>query len=224
MSPSASWISIDSSSRVVTVSETDTSNASGSATTFTVTSTLNDGSSTNDNGYSFAIRLDNPCAGMTAPSVSDVTYQLGNGAETWTIADWTKDAACTWTETLTISPSNIAWMSLSSRTISISETNTSLHGNSQAFTVTSTLDDGATTSDNSYTFTVTLNNPCIGMSAPSVSDVTYLIGTGPSSWTIADWTKDAACSFSETLSISPSNISWLSLTTRTIKILETDVS
>lgn len=52
------------------------------------------------------------------------------------------------------------WLSFSERTVKIVETDVSLHGTSTTITVTSTLDNSAADSDNSYTFTIVLTNPC----------------------------------------------------------------
>lgn len=81
--------------------------------------------------------------------------------------------------------------------------------------MTSTLDDGGGTNDNTYTFTVNFSNPCATFTAPSSpADYEYKIGTGPYSFDIAAWTKgDSDCSYSEALTMSPSH-SWISLSTR----------
>ena len=111
---------------------------------------------------------------FTNPSASDLTYNINTGSSTFTIPAYTQNNGCTYTETLTISPNNISWLSLSGRTVSITETNTASHGTSQQFTVTSTLNDGAATSNSNYVFTVTLSDPCRSatIATPSLSTMT----------------------------------------------------
>lgn len=118
---------------------------------------------------------------LTAPANPSVTsYQIGTTAVTWNVPAYTQGLDCTFTETLTLtrSPTSATWVTLTGRTIQISTTDTSLHGTVGTFTVTSAVDDSAGTSNSSYTFTITLNNPCL-LTPPTASDYTYNIGTGP---------------------------------------------
>ena len=66
-----------------------------------------------------------------------------------------------------------SWISITGRTIKVVTTDTSLHGTSTTFTVTTTLDDTAGTNDNSYTFTITLDNPCrtATLNSPTLSNI-----------------------------------------------------
>lgn len=70
------------SGRTVTIKTTDTSLHTTSAVTFTVTSTRDDTGNTNDNGYSFAIILNNPCKSATllSPTVSNMSVDDGSTA------------------------------------------------------------------------------------------------------------------------------------------------
>ena len=72
-----------------------------------------------------------------------------------------------------MSPS-AAWISISGRVITVTSTDTALHNTSTSFTVTSTIDDTGPTNNNSYTFTITLSNPCktATLNTPSVSTIT----------------------------------------------------
>ena len=110
---------------------------------------------------------------LTAPSApSSYTYTIGSGPYSWTVGAWTQDTDCTYTETLTMSPT-ASWISISGRTIKVVTTDTSLHGTSTSFTVTTTLDDTDGTNDNSYTFTIVLSNPCrtATLESPTVSNI-----------------------------------------------------
>ena len=67
----------------------------------------------------------------------------------------------------------------------------SLYGTSYTFTVTSTLDDAAVTSDNGYSLTINLNNPCLSTTlTPPASPAIYAfdISGADYSWAIAAWT------------------------------------
>jgi hypothetical protein len=66
-------------------------------------------------------------------------------------------------------------------------------------------------------------NPCATYTPPSSpSDYTYLIGTGPYSFTVPAWTKgDSDCSYSETIAFTPSHAA-VALTTRTVKVVSGD--
>ena len=110
---------------------------------------------------------------MTAPSApSSYTYTIGSGPYSWTVGAWTQDTDCTYTETLTMSPT-ASWISISGRTIKVVTTDTSLHGTSTTFTVTTTLDDTDGTNNNGYSFTITLSNPCrtATMESPTLSNI-----------------------------------------------------
>lgn len=182
----------------------------------------------------FTITLTDPCP-MTAPSnPADYTYSIGASAYTWTVAAYIPSSAsgCTYTETLTLAKSNgdaaPSWITISSRTITVSTTDISLHGTSATFRVTSTLSNTAATTNTSYTFTITLNNPCV-MTAPSnPAAYTYYIDNGASvsartySWTLAAY-KPSDCTYTETLSINPSP-SWISISSRTISVTTTDIA
>ena len=55
------------------------------------------------------------------------------------------------------------------------------------------------------------------------ADYTYSIGGGPYQWTVPAWTQGTDCTFTETLTMTPTP-SWISITGRVIKVLTTDVS
>ena len=78
-----------------------------------------------------------------------------------------------------MSPSK-EWINIDStaRTIKILTTDTSLRGVSETFTVTSTLNNSAASSNSDYTFTVTLENPCFLTAPPNPSPLAYAIGDG----------------------------------------------
>ena len=119
-----------------------------------MTSTLGDASSTNDNGYSFTINFANPCDPFTAPSnPAAYTYKIGTGPYSFTIPAYTKNAACTYSESLSISPSTHSWLTLSGRTVQVLTGDKSLDATDVTFTVTSTLtSDPFSGSNNQYTF------------------------------------------------------------------------
>ena len=142
----------------MTISTSDTTLHSTS-TTFTVTSTVNDNSNTSNNSYTFQISLNNPCTDTTlvAPSSpSAYTFNIDASDYTWTIPAWTQQDGCSHTETLTFSPalSGYNWISVSSRTMTLTSGSIGIsdHGTSVTFTVTSTVDDSSGTSNNGYTF------------------------------------------------------------------------
>ena len=120
------------------------------------------------------------------------------------------------------------WISISSRTITVSTPTVSLHGTTATFRVTSTLNNYAATSNTSYTFTITLNNPCVLTAPSNPASYTYYVDNGAAvgartySWTVAAF-KPSECTYTETLSISPSNLSWITLSTRTISVMTTDI-
>ena len=214
------------SGRVITIDSSSSSDLNTSQL-FTVTSTLNDNAVSNDNGYTFTVAFSNPCASYTAPaSPADRNYNIGTGAVTFDIGAWTKgDNDCSYSDTLAISPSH-ASTTLSTRTVTINSADTGLVDTSQTFTVTSTLtNDPFSGSNNGYTFKVTFKNPCATFTAPSSpSTRTYNIGTGSDTFTIAAWTKgDAACTYSEALSFTPSHAS-ISLSGRVVTISSVDTS
>ena len=66
-----------------------------------------------------------------------------------------------------------AWISISGRTVTVTTTDTSLHGTSTEFTVKTTLDDTAGTYENGYVFTIVLDNPCQSatLESPTVSNI-----------------------------------------------------
>ena len=68
-------------------------------------------------------------------------------------------------------------------------------------------------------------NPCLSYTAPNdASDYTYLIGTGPYTFTVPAWTKgDNACSYSETIAFTPNHAA-VSLNSRTVKVVTGDKS
>jgi len=130
-----------------------------------VTSTLNDSTSKTQGGYVITVNLINPCATYTAPSSpADYTYKIGTGPYKWTIPAWTKgdSVGCTYSETLTMSPSNNAWATLSGRDVTIVTGDKTLDSaTAVTFTITSTLtSDPFGGSNNSYTFKITLSDPC----------------------------------------------------------------
>ena len=99
---------------------------------------------------------------------------------TWTIAAWTQATDCTYTETLSMTPT-AAWITLdaAARTVTISTTDKSLHTTTAVtFTVVTTLDDaaGPTASDstNSYVFSVVLTDECktATLTAPTIAAIT----------------------------------------------------
>ena len=217
---------ISVSGRVISISSSSSSDLNVSQL-FTVTSTLNDNAATNDNGYTFTVAFSNPCSSYTAPSSpADRNYNIGTGAVTFDVGAWTKgDSDCSYSDTLAVSPSH-ASTSISTRTVTINSADTSLANTSKTFTVTSTLtNDPFNGSDNGYTFKVNFKNPCASYTAPSSpSTRTYKIGTGSDTFTIAAWVKgDAACTYSETLSFTPSHAS-ISLSGRTVTISSSDTS
>ena len=92
--------------------------------------------------------------------------------------------------------------------------------------MTSTLNNSAVSSDSSYTFKITLNNPCILTAPANPSTLDYAIGDGPESWQLASYISDTTnCKATETLTMSPS-ANWISIDslTRTITVLTTDTS
>ena len=101
--------------------------------------------------------MNNPCPSttLTAPtSPAPYTFDIGGTDYNWTIGTWTQEPGCSFTETLTFSPdlASYPWISVSTRTVTISTSDTSLHGISITFTVTSTLDDSDATNNNGYSF------------------------------------------------------------------------
>ena len=185
------------------------------------------------------IVLSNPCT-LTAPSnPAAYTYSIDTPAYTWTVAAYYSNSNCIATETLTLQKSDGAatpswgtapsWISVSSRTITVYTTDTSLHGTSATLRVTSTLSNVAATSNTSYTFTITLNNPCVLTAPSNPASYTYYVDNGTTgaartySWTVAAY-KPSECTYIETLSISPSNLSWITLSSRTISVMTTDIS
>jgi hypothetical protein len=134
-----------------------------------VTSTLNNSAATSNTSYTFTITLNNPCV-LTAPSnPAAYTYYVDNGASvsartySWTLAAY-KPSSCTYTETLSLSPSP-SWISISSRTISVTTTDISFVGTT-TFTVTSTLSNTSQSTNSDYQFVITLSNPCT-LTAPA---------------------------------------------------------
>ena len=179
------------------------------------------------------IVLSNPCT-LTAPSnPAAYTYEIGSTAYTWSLAAYNSNSNCLATETLTLAKSDgsavPSWISISSRTITVSTTDTSFHATSATFRVTSTLSNVAATSNTSYTFTITLNNPCVLTAPSNPASYTYYVDNGTTgaartySWTVAAY-KPSECTYIETLSISPSNLSWITLSSRTISVMTTDIS
>lgn len=75
------------------------------------------------------------------------------------------------------------WISISGRTVKVVTTDTSLHGTSTTFTVTSTLDDTDGTNNNGYSFTITLSNPCrtATLESPTVSNISVDDGSSTTS-------------------------------------------
>ena len=114
-------------------------------------------------------------ATFTAPtSAGTLTHKIGTGDQTLTIPAWTQQdsggSACSYTETLTFSPalSGYSWISVSGRVVTINSSSSGDVSVNQLFTVTSTLDNSPTNSnDNGYTFTVAMTNPCSSYTAPS---------------------------------------------------------
>ena len=188
------WIS--ELSRTVTISTSDLS-LHGTSTTFTVTSTVDDSNNTNNNGYTFEIVLNNPCilTALNPPSSPSLyTFNIGDSDYSWTIPAWTQNPVCSYTETLTFSPllSGISWISELSRSITISASDISLHNTSQTFTVTSTTNDNASSSNSGYTFQIKLINPCTTTTlTPPASPSSYSFDIGGSdySFNIAAWTQ-----------------------------------
>ena len=112
---------------------------------------------------------------LSAPSApSSYTYSIGQGPYSWTVPAWTQSSGCSYTETLTMTPS-ASWISIdsSSRVIKVLTTDVSLHGTSTTFTVTSTVNDNSNTNNNGYSFTVALTNPCktATLNSPSLSNM-----------------------------------------------------
>ena len=197
MSPSAAWISI--SGRVITVTSTDTA-LHNTSTSFTVTSTIDDTSSTNNNSYTFTITLSNPCktATLNTPSVSTITVKDGySNTGTFTdVADsyYTDygDASFCGTRTFTLTDSggsSVSWLSValtSGTTYTITAAPTSTNTELQAtHTITLTVASSTYSSDISSvstTFSVVVADPCSDpttLTAPSnPSAYTYIIGTG----------------------------------------------
>ena len=120
------------------------------------------------------------CIATKPATSSTYMYQIGTAAYSYPVPITYTNSNCLSVETLTLSPTTAsAWISMntSTRIIQVSTSTYSLHDTSIAFTVTSTLSySSAATS--SYTFTITLNNPCL-LTPPTASDYTYNIGTGP---------------------------------------------
>ena len=228
------WFS--KSGRAITVN-TSTANLAGTTVVVTVTSTLNDDTSSTNTDYTFTITFAACTAStITPPSVYTATYYLGTAAHSWTIPAYTvamPDAACaTPTETLTFNPtdSNTAWYSVSTRTITVTSSDVSLVGNA-AITVTSTLNDVDSSSNNAYTFTITfVQCTASTFTAPSVYTYTYYLGTAAHSWTIPAYTivkADAACATpTETLTFNPTdaNTAWYSVSSRAITVTSSDAS
>ena len=171
---------------------------------------------------------------MTAPSnPAAYTYSIDTAAYTWTVAAYIPSSGCSYTETLSLQKSDGSsvptWISISSRTITVSTTTVSLSGTSETFRVTSTLNNAAGTTNTSYTFTITLNNPCVLTAPSNPASYTYYVDNGTTgaartnSWTVAAY-KPSECTYIETLSISPSNLSWITLSSRTISVMTTDIS
>ena len=97
---------------------------------------------TSDAGYTFEIDFNALCTSttLTAPSSpSTYTFNIGGSDYSWTIGAWTQDAGCSFTETLSFAPdlANYTWISVNGRIVSISTSDTALHGTSETFTVTS---------------------------------------------------------------------------------------
>ena len=71
-----------------------------------------------------------------------------------------------------MSPSQ-SWASLSSRTVKIVSIDTSLHGTTQTFTVTTTLNNNSAQTDNGFTFEIVLSDPCrtATLNSPTLSNM-----------------------------------------------------
>lgn len=146
---------------------------------------------------------------MTAPkNPSAYTYYIDHTKYSWKIAAYV-GSSCPYSETLTITPS-VSWITLfeSTRTVEVYTTNTDLHNTEETFTVTSILGNGS--SNNSYTFHITLKNPCILTAPPNPSAYTYYIDSLEYSWTLDEYFSDTNCEATETLTISPSR-EWISI-------------
>jgi hypothetical protein len=137
---------------------------------------------------------------------------------------------CQATETLTMTPSTTetsAWISITSSTriIRVLTTDATLHGTTQTFTVTSTLNNSSASTNSQYVFSITLNNPCL-MTAPSSPALyTYKIDTAAYSWTVPVFNSNVLCTATTTLSVSPTR-TWLTINSsaRTLTVSTTDLS
>lgn len=71
-----------------------------------------------------------------------------------------------------MSPSQ-SWASLTTRTVKIVSIDTSLHGTTQTFTVTTTLNNNSAQTDNGYTFEIVLSDPCRAatLNSPTLSNM-----------------------------------------------------
>ena len=122
---------------------------------------------------------------------------MGSGPYSWVVAAWDQDT-CSYTETLTMLQSDgsalPSWITItdSTRTIRINRQIVSGdHGTSYTFRVTSTLNDGVS-SDNGYTFTIVMQDPCRSASLETPTLSTINVDDGSS--TTASFT-DASDSF-----------------------------
>ena len=113
--------------------------------------------------FSLMIGLINACEDpttLTAPeSPANYFYNIGSGDYEWQIPFWIQGFGCTFIETLTISPSSLpSWINFNpnSRIVTVSTTDTSLHGTVETFIVTATVNDSGSTSNNDYSFQITL--------------------------------------------------------------------
>ena len=144
VSPTRTWLTLNSSARTLTVSSTDLALA-GTSVAFTLTATQNNASASTNSGYTFTIIFSNPCVLTATTSPSSYTYYIDNGAYSWTVPAFIPASGCTYTETLTLSPTPASLstfgISISGRTITILNTNAAMHGTTQLFTLTSTLND-----------------------------------------------------------------------------------
>ena len=103
---------------------------------------------------------------FTAPSSpSSYNYDMGSGPYSWTVGAWTQDNGCTYSETLALTLSNgnsaPTWISLTGRTVRINRAIVAGdHSTQYDFKITSTLDDGSSTNDDGYTFSIVMQDPC----------------------------------------------------------------
>ena len=90
------------------------------------------------------MRLTAAACTMTPPnSPADYTYNIGTGAYTFTITDWTLDVDCDNTsQTIAITSTPETFVTLPDRTVSVTTIDKSLDGSTYDFTVTATLVGG----------------------------------------------------------------------------------